>query len=111
MGRKKTGAVMALPVWADFMGKIIDNNTDEAFPRPAGIAERPVCRDTGLLATTRCPQTRLEVFLERSTPGSSCSRHPGPLLDASRVRESPPPPAADEAPEDPEAHDLPDLPG
>jgi penicillin-binding protein 1A len=111
MGRKKTGAVMALPVWADFMGKIVGSDADEPFPRPAGITERPVCRDTGLLATTRCPQTRLEVFLERSTPGSPCSRHPGPLLDASRVRETPPPPAADEAPEDPEAHDLPDPPG
>ena len=111
MGRKKTGAVMALPVWADFMGKITDSDTDEPFPRPAGITDKPVCRDTGLLATTRCPQIRLEVFLERNTPGLPCPRHPGPLLDASRVRETTTAPAANEAPEDPEAHDLPDPPG
>ncbi len=111
MGRRKTGAVMALPVWADFMGKIADNGADEPFPRPAGIAERPVCAETGLLATTRCAQTRLELFLERGAPAAPCSRHPGPLLEASRVREASPPPPTDEAPEDPEAADLPDPPG
>ncbi len=67
--------------------------TRDSWPRPA--ARRPAWR----------------CSWSARTPGSSCSRHPGPLLDASRMRETPPPPAADEAPEDPEAHDLPDPPG
>lgn len=111
MGRKKTGAVMALPVWAEFMGKLADNGADEPFARPAGVVERPVCLDTGLLATTRCPRTRLEVFLEATAPATACPRHPGPLIDPARVRWTPEVPAGGEAPDDPEAADQPDRPG
>ena len=41
---------MALPIWADFMGKITDQKGEEPFVRPPGIVEETVClrlRDAG----------------------------------------------------------------
>ena len=75
MGRNATGARMALPVWARFMGRIADEKGDEPFVRPPAIVEHRVCLVSGLLATSACDSTALEVFLPGSYPQTDCTRH------------------------------------
>ena len=87
MGERKTGAVMALPIWADFMGKITAGGPDEPFPQPAGVVTRAICARSGLLATTRCDSVRVEVFLAANAPTRGCDLHRGPLLDQNNLRQ------------------------
>ncbi len=75
MGRRATGAHMALPIWAKFMGKITDEKGDEPFVRPPGITEKMVCLRSGKLATSQCDSTALEVFLPGHVPQGLCNLH------------------------------------
>lgn len=84
MGRNATGAHMALPIWAGLMGRIADEKGDEPFVRPPAIVEKRVCLRSGLLATTDCDSTALEVFLPGSFPQAVCDVHGGGLSDWSR---------------------------
>jgi penicillin-binding protein 1A len=81
MGRNATGAHMALPIWTGFMSKITARGPDEPFQRPEGIVEKLVCLRSGMLATTACDSTALEVFLETNFPQRPCDLHGGPLHD------------------------------
>lgn len=73
MGRGATGARMALPVWAGFMGKITDEKGDEPFVRPPGIAVKTVCLRSGKLATSQCDSTAEEIFLPGHEPREVCN--------------------------------------
>ncbi len=81
MGRGATGSRMALPIWANFMGKISDQKGEEPFIRPPGIIEESICLRTGMLATTSCDSTAQEVFLPTSFPQKFCDMHGGQLHD------------------------------
>lgn len=81
MGRKGTGAQMAVPIWARVMGKVTADRPDEPFVRPQGIEEKLVCLRSGMLATADCDSTALEVFLAGNFPQSPCDLHGGPLHD------------------------------
>jgi len=81
MGRGATGARMALPIWASFMGKITDEKGDEPFVRPPGIVEADVCLRSGMLATSGCDSTAVEIFLPGHTPQEVCDVHGGQLHD------------------------------
>ena len=81
MGKGATGARMALPVWADFMGKITDQKGDEPFVRPPGIVEETVCLKSGMLATSECDSIASEVFLPNNFPQDTCDLHGGQLHD------------------------------
>jgi len=81
MGRGATGARMALPVWANFMGKITDQKGEEPFVRPPGILDETVCLRSGMLATSGCDSTAVEVFLPDNYPQDTCDLHGGALHD------------------------------
>ncbi len=81
MGRRGTGAHMAMPIWARFMGKITDGRPDEPFVRPEGVIEKKVCLRTGMLATAACDSVANEVFLPGNYPQRPCDLHGGPLHD------------------------------
>ena len=81
MGRGATGARMALPIWASFMGKVTDEKGDEPFVRPPGITEETVCLRSGMLATSGCDSTATEVFLPGRFPQEICDVHGGQLHD------------------------------
>lgn len=81
MGKGATGSKMAMPIWANFMGKITDEHGEEPFVRPPGILEKQVCLETGMLATTGCDSTSLEVFLPNVYPQKFCDVHGGQLHD------------------------------
>ncbi len=81
MGRRATGAHMALPIWAQFMAKVTAGKPDEPFARPDGIVEKLICRRSGMLATVNCDSTATEVFLANEIPQQPCDMHGGPLHD------------------------------
>jgi penicillin-binding protein 1A len=81
MGNRKTGARMALPIWADFMGKITAEKGDEKFSRPPGIVEKSICAASGMLATSTCDSILTEVFLPDNVPQNLCDLHGGQIHD------------------------------
>jgi len=76
MGNKETGARVALPIWIDFMVGALKDVPDRPFPEPPGIVRRDVCKETGLLATDHCPETRVEVFISGTEPLRFCNKLP-----------------------------------
>jgi penicillin-binding protein 1A len=81
MGKGATGSRMALPVWTGFMGKIADQKGEEPFIRPPGIVEARVCLESGMLATSGCDSTTIEVYLPNNFPQEVCDVHGGQLHD------------------------------
>ncbi|MDY0108699.1 MAG: PBP1A family penicillin-binding protein [Candidatus Krumholzibacteria bacterium] len=83
MGHNATGAHHALPIWAKFMGRVADEKGDEPFVRPPAIVEKRVCLFSGLLATSACDSTAVEVFLPGTFPQSVCDVHGAEAHDRS----------------------------
>jgi penicillin-binding protein 1A len=75
MGSKETGARVALPIWIDFMAGALAAVPDRPFPEPHGIVRREICPDSGLLATSQCPEPRSEVFISGTEPLRFCTMH------------------------------------
>jgi penicillin-binding protein 1A len=75
MGRNKTGARVALPIWVDIMRAAYPSNTGPDFERPPNIVESIVCTESGLLATPYCPNPRREIFIEEDEPTRQCDIH------------------------------------
>jgi penicillin-binding protein 1A len=69
------GSAAALPVWTELMLAASEGSKEEAFRCPRGIVSRRICKTTGLLATDRCPETRMEVFKEGTEPVEACYLH------------------------------------
>jgi len=69
-----TGAQAALPIWADFMRQTL-SPVPKDFPIPPGIVTREVDPKTGQLATSRCPERMVEVFIEGTEPSVPCEVH------------------------------------
>jgi penicillin-binding protein 1A len=72
---------MALPIWANFMGRITDEKGDEPFIRPPGIVEKTICAHSGRLATSNCDSVQTEVFLPAAFPQNLCDLHGGQIHD------------------------------
>lgn len=67
----QTAAFLAAPLWGDFIARSQAEQPHQEFARPAGIVERLVCPETGLLANgTRQPVR--ELFLAGTEPKQYC---------------------------------------
>jgi penicillin-binding protein 1A len=75
MGKKETGARVALPIWIDFMTGALKAIPDRPFPEPHGIVKREICPESGQLATSHCPESRTEVFISGTEPLRFCPTH------------------------------------
>jgi len=75
MGRNKTGARVALPLWVDIMKAAYPDNRGPDFERPEGIVEAIICEDSGLLATPYCKNIRKEIFIKGNEPTRQCDIH------------------------------------
>jgi len=75
MGRGKTGAVVALPIWTETMKAAYPMNVGPDFARPADIVEETICEESGLLATPGCPHVRREIFIAGNEPTRQCDLH------------------------------------
>ena len=74
-----TGAQAALPIWVDFFRKAVPAVSVD-FPVPPGIVTRVIDPRTAQLATTACPESLEESFMEGTEPTVFCETHnPGTL--------------------------------
>jgi penicillin-binding protein 1B len=73
-----TGAEAALPAWTEFVRNAVELKPDlggEAFQRPAGITFVEIDPETGLLATTSCPQHEQIAITTMFAPNLECTTH------------------------------------
>lgn len=75
-----TGAEAALPIWIEFARRVVPPDSP-AFEVPVSIVARTVDPQTGQLATSGCPQTVEEVFIEGTEPTDYCAIHGGGLWE------------------------------
>ena len=70
-----TGAQAALPIWRSFMRRALAGRESPPFSPPPGITVVDVDPDTGLLATSRCPDIVQESFRRGTEPRAICPLH------------------------------------
>ncbi len=71
-----TGAVLAAPIWAEFMNRAIklpQYSDMKAFTPPSGITEYRIDKSSNLLADDSCPAAYTLAFLDGTQPQSTCS--------------------------------------
>jgi penicillin-binding protein 1B len=77
---KLTGAQAALPIWVDFFRRAVPVRSID-FPIPSGIVTRTVDPHTAQLATTACPDSLEESFMEGTEPTIFCETHDPGMLE------------------------------
>ncbi len=75
LGRNRTGAVVAAPVWMNYMRDTLKDNPDIPFNPPDEVVEANVCSTSGLLPTEYCPHVITEYFLRNTAPSKKCDIH------------------------------------
>lgn len=66
--RGTSGVTGAGPIFHDVMEVAMNGLPISSFARPAGITEGTICRLSGKLPTSECPQTLHEYFVEGTEP-------------------------------------------
>lgn len=69
-----TGAQAALPMWVEFMRRIMPANAHD-FTQPPAVVTREIDPQSLQLATSKCPQRVAEVFVEGTEPSVYCEVH------------------------------------
>lgn len=77
-----SGVTGAGPIWHDFMENVLRDQPMQTFTRPPGLVDVEICADSGQLATTLCPRTRWEVFLDGTQPTQADTMHQLVTLDS-----------------------------
>jgi len=76
MGRHRTGASTALPIWTDYMLAAHDTLPKIDFKVPRGVVFKNVCAKSGKLATKNCNKIYYNTaFLVGTQPKDSCPIH------------------------------------
>jgi penicillin-binding protein 1A len=74
LGKDETGARAALPIWASFMRKALEDIPSEDFKVPPGIILKRVNLETGLPTDGDSQDTIVEAFIEGTVPGEEEDR-------------------------------------
>lgn len=69
-----TGAQAALPMWVEFVRRIVPA-TSRDFPQPPAVVTRDIDPQSAQLATSKCPQRSAELFIEGTEPSIYCEVH------------------------------------
>lgn len=79
LGKRQSGARVALPITATFMKAAHDTLHLPVldFPRPDGIVDVEICRESKLLATKYCPDVIKDIADVRYAPKEYCNIHTG----------------------------------
>ncbi len=89
--RGGSGAVAALPIWAEFMKEALSEEPVGNLSIPSGIVKCTVCKESGLLPVEGCPELIEEVFIKGTEPKERCFIHSGRIdfrkLDAESRKE------------------------
>jgi penicillin-binding protein 1A len=72
LGEGETGAAAALPIWIDFMKRILPGLPYAYFPVPKGMVRVRLDAESGLLASENCPQAVTALFRKGSEPKEYC---------------------------------------
>ncbi len=78
-----SGSRAALPTWARFVAAS-GTNTGR-HPRPSGIEQAEVCRESGRAARKACPERISEWFETGTVPDDSCDVHGAPTVKVGRL--------------------------
>ena len=70
-----TGAQGAARIWAKFMNSVRPVIHPQQFRVPPGVVQRIICKESCQLATQRCRDKMLEVFLSENVPKEYCTVH------------------------------------
>ncbi|MEO0281156.1 MAG: PBP1A family penicillin-binding protein [candidate division WOR-3 bacterium] len=75
IANKVTGAVVALPIWAEIMKPFVSYKDSTAFDIPKNIVYVNVCKETGMRAAKYCKYTRMEIYKKGKEPTKYCEKH------------------------------------
>lgn len=64
-------------VWHDFMINIVDENSTKKFNADPDVVQKKYCTQTGLLATSKCPETAIGYYKTDALPKTCDSKHKG----------------------------------
>lgn len=70
-----SGTQAALPIWTAFMMRAMAGRPNTSFDTPEGVSFVEIDRDTGYLATPRCPRVFREAFIHGTEPLEICHLH------------------------------------
>jgi 1A family penicillin-binding protein len=78
-----SGGHLAAPAWADFYinGWREPASSSEAWAPPAGMIDRVIDPETGMLAGEWCPERKREYFKPGTEPTQICNVHTEPMQD------------------------------
>jgi penicillin-binding protein 1A len=79
LGEGEEGSRTAVPIWVHFMREALKALPQHIRPRPEGVVELPVSRETGQLATADDPDAVTELFMADHLPGGDSAAQPGSL--------------------------------
>ncbi|MEQ1680285.1 MAG: PBP1A family penicillin-binding protein [Nitrospira sp.] len=77
---KLTGAQAALPIWSELALRLIPHDSPD-FETPVGVVQRKIDPKSGQLATSQCPEKRVEFFITGTEPTVYCEVHGGGLWE------------------------------
>ncbi|HQZ81319.1 MAG TPA: penicillin-binding protein 1A [Steroidobacteraceae bacterium] len=77
LGEGEEGSRTAVPIWVYFMREALKALPQHVRPRPEGVIELPISRETGLLATADDPDAVSELFMADHLPGGGNALQPG----------------------------------
>jgi penicillin-binding protein 1B len=77
---KLTGAQAALPIWSELASRLIPRDSPD-FEAPVGVVQRKIDPKSGQLATSQCPEKRVEFFIAGTEPTVYCEVHGGGLWE------------------------------
>lgn len=68
LGRQEYGGTVALPIWMNYMGAVLEGRPEHAPPEPSGILTLRVDPLSGRAATPGTPDAYFEVFKAEDSP-------------------------------------------
>ncbi len=68
LGRRETGASVALPIWKEFVGEALEGLPPTPFRMPPGVVNVRIDADTGLLPGPASERVIVEAFLPGTEP-------------------------------------------
>lgn len=77
LGEGEEGSRTAVPVWVHFMREALKARPQRSRPRPDGVVELSISRETGQLATADDPDAVQELFMVDHLPGGDAAALPG----------------------------------
>jgi penicillin-binding protein 1A len=79
LGMNVNGENLAAPIWGNLMNRYNQGLPRKEFPRPGGIVDAGVCKDSGLVPRPACPTVVSLQFLAGTVPTDFCNQHGVPL--------------------------------